>query len=357
MATFLSCAALSTQIDYQQSTQYKEGKFHNSQNVSSGTSNLPKIIWRYLTDKRKEAVPTQIIPLETLTKQQLKIENDGSPILYRLGHSSLLLALSGEFWLIDPVFSERASPFSMMGPKRFHPTPISLMDLPEIKGIIISHDHYDHLDKESITVLKDKAEHFLVPLGVGEHLKDWGVLADKIQELDWWQQVQLGDINITATPSQHFSGRGITDGNKTLWASWVIKSPKISLFYSGDSGYFEGFKQIGERLGPFDLTIMENGAYNELWADIHMQPEETLQAHIDLKGKAMLPVHNSTFDLSLHDWHEPLNRLNALSQKSGVTMITPIIGQKVELTQPENYQVRWWQDKVLMPQLAQSEIP
>ncbi len=346
MATFISCANQSPKSDYQTSDQFSDGKFHNTLKVTSGSGNMHKIIWRYITDKRKEAVPAQPIPVRTLDRQTLIAENDNAPALYRLGHSSLLLALEGDFWLVDPVFSERASPFSKFGPKRFHATPIDLDDLPAIKGVIISHDHYDHLDKNTISILKDKVEHFIVPLGVGDHLVKWQVDADKIQQLDWWQQINIGNANITATPSQHFSGRGLMDSNQTLWASWAIKTPDISLFYSGDSGYFPGFKEIGERLGPFDLTVMENGAYNELWADIHMMPEETLQAHLDVKGQAMLPVHNSTFDLALHDWHEPLNRLNSLSQEMGVTMVTPTIGQRMALSTnlsgTQTYQQRWW---------------
>ncbi len=339
----LSCSHSPSQPDHDQSPQYRDGKFHNSSNAQPANSGaLMNAIWRYLFDKRQDPVPTAPVPLDTIDPQQL-VADANQATLFRLGHSSSLLRLAGELWLLDPVFSERASPLSFVGPKRFHQPPITLDDLPALKAIIISHDHYDHLDKSTVLRLQHKVERFVVPLGVGNHLREWGIADSQITELDWWQSIEVGAVELVATPAQHFSGRGLTDGNKTLWASWVIRSQELSLFYSGDSGYFDGFKQIGERYGPFDLTLMENGAYDRNWSQIHMSPEQTLQAHIDLRGKALLPVHNSTFDLALHPWYEPLQRLDLLAAEHDVRLVTPRIGEAVPLQAIPQYQA-WWQE-------------
>ena len=169
----------------------------------------------------------------------------------------------------------------------------------------------------------------------------WGVDANKVHELDWWQELAIGKVKLTATPAQHFSGRGVFDSNKTLWASWAITTPQSSLFFSGDSGYFDGFKHIGEKLGPFDLTILENGAYDRNWSQVHMTPEETMQAHIDLKGRALMPVHNGTFDLALHPWYEPLERLSVLASELEVPLVTPIVGERTVINKPDASHF-WW---------------
>ncbi|MCV6588207.1 MAG: MBL fold metallo-hydrolase [Marinobacterium sp.] len=343
MTTFYGCSTQQT-TDYRQSPQHSGTRFENTLATSSGDfSTLAQILWRYITEKREQPVPVAPIPMQTLSHSQLIAENDGSTALYRLGHSSLLLNLAGEFWLIDPVFGERASPVSFAGPRRFHQTPISLDQLPPIRGVIISHDHYDHLDQPTISYLKDQVTQFIMPLGVGNHLRKWGVEDSRITELDWWQHHQLGAVKVTATPARHFSGRGLSDSNQTLWASWVIETGDDKLFYSGDSGYFDGFREIGQRMGPFDLTLMENGAYDRHWSQIHMNPQETLQAHIDLGGKALLPVHNSTFDLAFHSWKEPLQQLTELAAEQQVAVITPIMGQRLTLDTLAEQQQRWWQ--------------
>ncbi|WP_284243792.1 MBL fold metallo-hydrolase [Thalassotalea insulae] len=234
-----------------------------------------------------------------------------------------------------------------MRPKRFHQSPIDIEQLPDISVVIISHEHYDHLDKNSIKQLIAKVDHFVTPLKVGDYLTKWGVEASRVTELNWWQEVTIDDIKIVATPAQHFSGRGVFDKDQTLWASWVIQGNESNLFYSGDSGYFSGFKTIGDKYGPFDVTMIETGAYNRLWSDIHMLPEQSLQAHIDLQGKAMLPVHNSTFDLALHDWFEPLERISDLAWEHSVKLVTPIFGKKVSINQP-NSKHKWW--RTLMPE-------
>lgn len=261
--------------------------------------------------------------------------------LYRLGHSTMLLKLDNAFWLTDPVFSERASPFSMLGPKRFHQPPISIADLPPIKGVILSHDHYDHLDYHAILALADKVEHFLAPTGVGRRLIDWGIPAHKVQELGWWSETTIGKIRFVATPARHFSGRSLTDSNQTLWASWVILTPELRLFFSGDSGYFDGFKSIGDTYGPFDLTMIETGAYDAEWPDVHMQPTETLQAHQDLRGRWLLPVHNGTFDLALHAWDDPFDKITQLAASKGISISTPQMGEALAINAPSAGS-RWW---------------
>lgn len=276
-------------------------------------------------------------------RAELDATVDGS--LFRLGHSTLLLKLAGSWWLTDPVFSERASPLPFAGPKRFHAPPVALADLPPIRGVILSHDHYDHLDRAAIKALVPLVELFLAPLGVGDRLLAWGVPPGKVRQLDWWQGIEAGGLRLTATPAQHFSGRGLHDGNRTLWCSWVIESAELKLFFSGDSGYFDGFAEIGRRYGPFDLTMLETGAYNEHWPYVHMHPQQTLQAHRDLGGRWLLPIHNGTFDLAMHAWYEPFERILELATEHGVRVSTPMMGERIDLQAPHAGR-RWWREVV-----------
>jgi L-ascorbate metabolism protein UlaG (beta-lactamase superfamily) len=318
-------------------------KFTNTEiDHKTSASDFYAMVKAFWNDKRTQAVPDFDIPVMPLTANLL--EQDKSDAVFRLGHSTILLRIDLDLILLDPVFSDRASPVQWMGPKRFHQPPISIEQLPKIKAVIISHDHYDHLDKHAILELDKKVEFFITPLKVGQHLQDWGIDDSKITELAWWQSTQIDTLKITATPSQHFSGRGLFDKDETLWASWVIQGWESNVYFSGDSGYFGGFKEIGERLGPFDLTLIETGAYNELWPDIHMFPEQSLQAHIDLKGLAMMPIHNGTFDLSLHNWYEPLQKITELAAEKDVTLLTPIFGERVDLQTPIRIKTDrpWW---------------
>ncbi len=304
-----------------------------------GFLKMVQVLWDFTFNKPAGTVPNRALPVQALTSDQLLAAPDNS--LFRLGHSTILLKLNGEFWLTDPVFSKRASPVQWAGPARFHAPPVSIADLPPIKGVILSHNHYDHLDYAAIRELEAKTEHFLAPLGVGDTLVSWGVPAAKVQQLGWWQSASAGSLTLTATPAQHFSGRTLWDSNKTLWASWVIESGGLKVFFSGDTGYFKGFKEIGERFGPFDLTLMETGAYDPNWPDIHMQPRETMQAHIDLRGKVMLPIHNGTFDLAMHSWDDPFEQITALAAARGQTLATPMIGEALDIAQPQATGA-WW---------------
>jgi L-ascorbate metabolism protein UlaG (beta-lactamase superfamily) len=339
--TMMACASQPSQ--QWQSDHYSEADgFYNAVNMEQDFSfgRFLTIANRFLFDEQPNTEPFGLIPIKPIEAQSLQAQQND--VVYRLGHSTILMKLSGQYILTDPMFSERASPVQWIGPKRFHPVPLDVSTLPNIHTVIISHDHYDHLDEDSIKLLANKTQNFVVPLGVGQYLLDWGVASDKIHEMDWWQSQKLDDLTFVSTPSQHFSGRGLFNRNGTLWSSWVINSPKQRIFFSGDSGYFDGFKAIGEKYGPFDLTILENGAYNPDWAKVHMFPAQTIQAHMDLKGKAMLPVHNGTFKLSFHPWKDPLEKVSALGEEKGVPVLTPKMGEMVRVDQPNLFE-KWWQ--------------
>jgi L-ascorbate metabolism protein UlaG (beta-lactamase superfamily) len=337
----VGCALQADIPEFNQSSQYSGGAFNNDPVPAPNNTTAFGFIKRYLLEAKIDAEPAQPIPLAAISYQDIVSLADDTPAIYRLGHSSLLLKIAGKIILVDPVFSQRASPFSFMGPKRFHPVPLNIEDFAEIDAVIISHDHYDHLDRETITKLRNKTKQFFVPLGVGEYLVKWGVATDKVNELDWWENVDLDGVKFTATPAQHFSGRGLSDRNKTLWASWVITTTPHNIFYSGDGGYFDGFKKIGAALGPFNLAILESGAYDENWPSVHMMPEQTIQAHKDLNARVLLPVHNSTFDLAFHPWYDPLAKLSVLALEQDIKLATPIIGEQY-LLDSEVPAEHWW---------------
>ena len=298
-----------------------------------------KLFWTFLFNKPAGTTPRGAIPVQTLTQAQLLAAPDNT--LFRLGHSTMLIKLGGAFYLTDPVFSKRASPVQWAGPARFHAPPISIADLPPIRAVILSHDHYDHLDYAAVRELAPKTDYFVTPLGVGDRLTGWGIPAAKVRQLDWWQSTQVDDVTLTATPARHFSGRSLSDGNQTLWASFVIHHPDVKLFFSGDTGYFDGFKAIGAALGPFDVAMIETGAYNVMWPDVHMLPEDTLQAFLDVDAAWLMPVHNGTFDLALHAWQEPFERIVALAEAQGAKVATPQMGEALDLRQPQAGR-RWW---------------
>lgn len=340
---FASCAShQDCDSPYTASPQFQNCTFANPPNPSAPPSASGWAIWtRFLFNSKVGTVPVDAIPVRPLTAAQLDALDAEANHVVRLGHSSHLLKLRGKFWLIDPVFGERASPFSFAGPKRFHAPPLALQQLPPIEGVILSHDHYDHLDVPTIEYLAGRAQRYFVPLGVKARLVDMGVPPERVQEFDWWQGASHAGVQLTATPSQHFSGRTLTDRNRTLWASWVLDVGGQRLFYSGDSGYFAGFKQIGEHFGGFDLALMENGAYDDHWPAVHMTPEQSMQAFQDLRGKVLFSVHNSTFDLAFHRWHEPLDRLAALAAAQGVELATPEIGEVLTVGAARANR-RWW---------------
>nr|WP_240189329.1 MBL fold metallo-hydrolase [Nakamurella flavida] len=260
-----------------------------------------------------------------------------------LGHASTLVELGGARILTDPVWQERVSPSQVVGPARLHPMPLALVELPQVDAIVISHDHYDHLELAAVrTLLRTQRAPFLVPTGIGEHLRGWGVPESRIHELGWNESVTIGEITYTCTESRHFSGRSLRR-NTTLWASWVFASPQERVFFGGDTGYTPAFAGIGAQHGPFDLTILPIGAYGAQWPSIHMDPEEAVRAHGDLGGQLLLPIHWASFDLAAHSWAEPIERLQvaARSAASPVRIVAPRPGQRVVVAEPLPVEP-WW---------------
>nr|WP_228530668.1 MULTISPECIES: MBL fold metallo-hydrolase [Myxococcaceae] len=258
-----------------------------------------------------------------------------------LGHSSTLVELDGYRILTDPVWSERASPLSWVGPRRWFAPPIPLAELPHVDVVVISHDHYDHLDYPTLEAMKDWDTTFVVPLGVGAHLAAWGVPEAHIVELDWWERTRVRGLEIVATPARHASGRTGLDKDRTLWAGYALVGPQHRAFYSGDTGLFPAMRDIGERLGPFDLTLIEVGQYNRAWPDWHIGPEQAVQAHQQLRGRVLLPVHWGLFALAAHGWTEPIERVLAAAHRSGQRVLVPRPGQSVEPAAPPPFE-RWW---------------
>lgn len=326
------------------STHYRDGKFHNLLRTPMDMSFKDMMATTAEMIKGdKHRAPEDTIKTTAFDFGKMSASNNGLAVMSWFGHSSVLLQIEQQTLLIDPVFGERASMFSFMGPKRYpYSNQVGVDQLPEIDAVLISHDHYDHLDYPTFKALKGKVKHFYVPLGVGAHLEHWGVDKSMITELDWWEEVKLNEgLELVFTPSRHFSGRGLTDRFHTLWGAWVIKGKKQSLFFGGDSGYFSGFSEIGEKYGPFDLTMLECGQYNKRWRNIHMMPEETVQAHIDLKGKLLMPIHWGKFTLALHAWKEPIERAAAAAKAKGVAMHTPVVGE-VYVIPEQASDSGWW---------------
>ncbi len=323
------------------SKQYKDGSFENIEptKLLAADASYFGMVTKYF-GKGIDREPVKNLPSVKTNLDGLPKEK---PSLVWFGHSSFLISINGKRILSDPVFSDRPSPVQYAGSKSYPGTRVfDVADLPALDVIVISHDHYDHLDYNTIVALTPRTKFFCVPLGVGEHLIHWGVPANKIKEFDWWEgETVMEGIELTCTPARHFSGRGFR-GNKTLWASFVLKTGGYNIFIGGDSGYDNSFKAIGEALGPFDIAMLECGQYDKQWPDIHMMPEETVQASIDLNAKTLLPVHWGKFTLALHPWKEPIERATAHAKKLGVNVTTPLIGEAIYLdgSYPAT---RWWE--------------
>lgn len=322
-----------------QSSNYKDGVFQNLSYtaVMSDSGSYWQMLKEYF-NKPADVEPQTEIPS---IKTDLKALQADKPTIIWFGHSSYLIKSKGTTILIDPVFSGSASPISAFVKAFKGANTYQAADMPEIDMLFLSHDHYDHLDYETIIKLAPKIKKFYASLGVGAHLEHWGISADKIVEFDWWENVKISDeIEVTATPARHFSGRGFARG-KSLWSSFVLKIHGYSIFMGGDSGYDTHFKTIGEKYGPFDIAMLENGQYNLLWHNIHTLPEETFLAAKDLKAKVLMPVHWAKFPLANHSWNEPIKRLKEAA-KNEIKLTTPMIGEPVVIDSlyPEKV---WWE--------------
>lgn len=323
------------------SRNYKKDIFTNmseTQLLAKGASYLGLVTKYFAKGTGRE--PQGPLPS---VKTNLKSLADKPSIVW-FGHSSFLISIDGKKILVDPVFSERPSPVQYVGSKSYPGTMVyTANDIPPLDLIIISHDHYDHLDYNTITALKDKTKFFCTPLGVGEHLTHWGIPANQIKEYDWWDgEMVLPGIDLTCTPARHFSGRGLRS-NKTLWASFVLKTGGYSIFIGGDSGYDDAFKEIGEQFGPFDIAMLECGQYDVQWPDIHMMPEQTIQATLDLNANVLMPIHWGKFTLALHPWDDPIERALARAEQLNVKITTPMIGEPVFLKETLPVST-WWRN-------------
>lgn len=320
----------------QNSSHYRNGNFENliETRIDTREKGESMDVHMYLFPE-KDKNPARPLPSHQFDKTAFKA---GDFVWF--GHSTVLFRTNTLSILTDPVFN-RASPVPIGGkPFEMERTP-SVDQLPEIDVVLISHDHYDHLDHKTIGFLAQTTQLFLVPLGNLAHLERWGVSPSKVIELDWYESYTLQGTTFTLTPSRHFSGRGLNNRNSTLWGSWVIKSPEFSVFHSGDTGYFDEFQKIGDRFGPFDIAFIENGAYDKGWAEIHMTPEQSTQTAIDLKAHAFFPIHWGKFDLAKHQWTDPITRAVTASKALDIQLVAPQIGQTFQLSnlpfEP------WWQ--------------
>jgi L-ascorbate metabolism protein UlaG (beta-lactamase superfamily) len=322
----------------EKSPEWKSGHFENPQPLIND-------FWGSITGmfdaspdvspSPSKAVPTVATNLSTPPASGLRVT--------WLGHSSTIVELDGHRVLTDPVWSLRSSPLTWIGPTRWYPAPAVLEDLKPIDVVVISHDHYDHLDMQTIKAMKDWKTVFVVPLGIGAHLAYWGIPADRIIELDWWERTKVGGLEIVMTPARHASGRTVFDKDATLWAGYALIGATHRVYYSGDTGLFPAMKQIGEKLGPFDLTMIEVGQYNRAWPDWHIGPEQAVTAHAWVKGKVLLPVHWGLFPLAAHGWTEPIERVLAAGLAAGQTLVAPRPGQSVEPGAAPPFE-KWWPD-------------
>ena len=324
----------------EQSPNYKNGSFQNLHETPMLTEGVGygKVMYEFLfSSKPKE--PSRKIPS---IKTDLKALKAGENVLIWMGHSSYFMQLDGKKILIDPVLSGNASPLSFTT-KAYTGTDIyTTDDIPEIDFLFLSHDHWDHMDYRTLKKLKSKIKKVITGLGNGAHLEAWGFESETILEGDWYDTFSFDDgFEAHVTPARHFSGRGFARG-KTLWASFVLKTPTTTIYIGGDSGYDTHFKEIGNKFGPFDLAILENGQYDEKWKYIHMLPGEQLKAAADLKAKVILPVHSGKFTLANHDWDEPLSTITDESTHKKIRIITPMIGEQVNMNDSLQQFKRWW---------------
>lgn len=329
----------------QQETYRKSGHFEGTKFINESETVLDVSAIKFLKETIKGSPnrrPKKDISVEKIDSLTI-VNNQQKTLLTWFGHSAFLLEIDGKKILIDPMLGESPAPHPALGTKRYSKElPIAIEKLPFIDAVFISHDHYDHLDYESIQKSKGKVGQYFTPLAVGNHLVSWGIPKENIHEMNWWEETNFQGLQLTCTPARHFSGRGLFDRSTTFWCSWIIKGEKENIFFSGDSGYDNHFKEIGEKYGPFDIALMECGQYNEDWKAIHMMPEETIQAALDVKSKLVLPIHWGAFTLALHDWTDPIERATKKAKEVNLPVATPKIGETFQITSTNYPQSQWW---------------
>ncbi|WP_297795624.1 MBL fold metallo-hydrolase [uncultured Eudoraea sp.] len=328
---------------YQTSKHWSGSKFENLEETSMDINfqTLPKLLYKQFCEK-KGREPKAKLDIKPFNKNAFLNSPLQSKFIW-YGHSSILMRHHGRTILIDPMFGPNAAPIAPFPVKRFSDNTLDLIEhFPEIDLLLMSHDHYDHLDLASIQKLKPKVKHYFVALGVARHLVKWGIPKKNITEFDWWTNQQFEDITITFTPTRHFSGRGLTDRAKSLWGGWAFKTAKENIWFSGDSGYGSHFKDIGKELGPFDFGFMECGQYNENWQQIHMYPEESVQAALDAGVSKIMPVHWGGFALAQHSWKDPVDRFVKEAERLNISVSHPALGGMHSFTNELVH--RWWDD-------------
>lgn len=323
---------------YRSSPNYSNGRFVNEEQTSRMVRGgfLTALLKHFFANNDRR--PSQRFP--AVSNQIHALQSDSGLRAAWLGHATVLLAIDGVTLLTDPVFDEHVG-IQIGRTRRFQPSPVQRDDLPDIHAVIISHDHYDHLEESSIRHFAEKGSLIIVPLGVSRHLQKWGVADHQIVELDWWQSYEAAGVKLVCTPARHFSGRSLFAVNPTLWCSWAILGPEHRVYYAGDTGYTRAFKTIGEQLGPFHVTLMPIGAYGPEWPYIHLTPAQALKAHNDVQGHYLLPVHWGTYDLAFHSWREPIDLLSLHARSSGVEALTPRLGEVINFDNPAKT-VDWW---------------
>lgn len=321
----------------ERSPQWRDGNFENPQPIINN-------VWGTITasfEISPYASPEQALDVKPIDPKLFETPPQNGLRATWFGHSTVILEIDGHRILTDPMWSERASPFGWIGPRRWYSPPIAIADLPPIDAVVISHDHYDHLDYPTIVSLNERINRFVVPLGIGAHLEYWGVPQEKIVELDWWERTKVRDLEIVCTPARHATGRFLFDFDAKLWASWAFLGSRNKAWFSGDTGLFPGLAEIGRRLGPFDLTLIEAGQYHGTWPDWHVGPEQAVEAHRLVRGGVMFPIHWGMVQLAYHGWTEPIERVLLEGDRTGQQVMAPRPGQMVEIGGPQRIE-RWW---------------